>query len=122
PPLEQVEVIMYPGFPAFPMQGVAIDPESDLALQWTGAVENGELEVELSGAEGGTIKCRLKDDGAFTVPADLVKAAGISENGPNVLTLSRITSGTLSGDTFTRHEVHARQVLVINAVPKKAEE
>ena len=121
PPIEQVDVVMAPGFPAFPLPGLAIDPEGELALAWTGAVENGELEVELSGMEGGTVKCRLKDDGAFTVPADLVKAAGIAESGPNMLTISRISSGTLSGDTFTRHEVHARQTLLINVVPKKAE-
>ena len=127
PTLEEIEAdVGIPGFPPFPTLGVVIDPAAELELKWTGGDGTGEISLELSSADmnasRGHIKCRLVDDGEFTISADLIKALNLGDSAfLNNMNIERVTKGTLTGDSFTRYEVNSRQVLLVN-MQKKAEE
>lgn len=128
PELEQVEADMgIPGFPPFPVVAMTVDPDAELTLKWTGAVADGELSLELTAADvnasRGHIKCRVKDDGEFTIPAEMIEALDLGDSAFfNNLNVERITKGTLTGDSFTRYEINSRQVLIVNMAKKEAED
>lgn len=117
PPLEEGT-----GFPPGPI--IPVDPEQDLELAWSGSVDGGEITLELSTASFGgpstNIKCRLRDSGSFTIPAELMKALNLGDM-PflNNLNIERIVKGTVTGEGITRGEVTSRQTLLVNMSKKE---
>ena len=127
PELEEVEAEIVPGFPGMPVLAMTVDPDADLTLKWAGAAADGELSLELSSSDmngtRGHIKCRVKDDGEFTIPAEMIEALDLGDAVfLNNLNIERVVTGTLTGDGFTRYEVNSRQVLVVNMAKKEAED
>lgn len=116
PPLED-------GSGPFPLPAIAVDPEQDLVLAWSGSVDGGEVSLELTSADmGGTrghIKCRVSDTGTFTIPKEKVKALDLGDTAFfNNLNLERIVKGTVSGEGIARGQVTARQTLLVNMEKK----
>lgn len=116
PPLEQGS-----GFP--PVPSIAVNPDEDLVLAWSGSVAGGEVSLELTaadmGATRGHIKCRVSDTGSFTIPADRVKALDLGDT-PflNNLNIERTVKGAVTGEGITVGKVTARQVLLVNMEKK----
>jgi len=100
---------------------ITVDPAVDLELEWSGATAGGEVELTLAGAGqdggggGGSVTCRVTDDGAFTIPAEMVQAAKLgSFSFTNVLTISRRNFGSTCGEGLTVAELMSETTIVIN--------
>ncbi|MBN1774226.1 MAG: hypothetical protein JXB32_23405 [Deltaproteobacteria bacterium] len=104
------------GFPVLP-----VDPAAALALEWTGGDGTSELSLSLTGRDGG-ISCRVLDDGAFTIPADLVVSAGLAGIAMvNVLEMRRERTGLVCGEGISDGEATTTMALVWNVLPSPAE-
>lgn len=100
------------GFPVLP-----VDTTAALALEWTGGDGTSELALNLTGRDGG-ISCRVVDDGAFTIPAEMVTAAGLAGMAfVNILEMRRERTGVVCGEGITVGEVNATMALLINVLP-----
>jgi len=104
------------------MFGIEASPTEELALEWTGENADGELLINLTGASisgdtGGTIECRVSDDGEFTIPAEMVEAAQLGDMAfLNMLTIDRRATGTASGEGLTFRAIDAIQTSIINVI------
>jgi hypothetical protein len=109
PPIEDLPM----GIP-----GIYVDPAMELVLEWDGAVAGGEIEISMSGNPTGTgtpMTCRVDDDGAFTVPVEVVEAVGFGGLAFwNMITFERSTPGTVTGDGLTYTSVVALQTNLVN--------
>ncbi|MBI5502432.1 MAG: hypothetical protein HY907_19470 [Deltaproteobacteria bacterium] len=96
----------------FPL--VDVDPSVDLVLAWSGGDGASELSVNLTGGTG-TVECRLLDDGAHTIAADLVTAAGLG-NIPffNIMELRRERWGLACGEGLTDAEWTSTVTTILN--------
>jgi hypothetical protein len=103
------------------MFGIEANPAEELALEWTGENADGELFISLAGGsasgDGGSIECRVSDDGEFTIPAEMVEAAQLGDIAfLNMLTIDRRATGTASGDGLTFRAIDAIQTSLINVI------
>ena len=97
-----------------------VDPTAELALEWTGGDGTGELSLNLTGRDGG-ISCRVADDGAFTIPAELVVSAGLAGIAMvNILELRREHHGLVCGEGITDSDVSSLATLLLNVRPAAA--
>jgi len=107
------EPVMGPG--GFPVLDV-VTTEA-LALEWTGGDGTSELSVNLTGRDGG-ISCRVVDDGAFTIPAEMVAAAGLAGFAfVNLLEIRRERTGLVCGEGITDGEITCTEALLLNVRP-----
>lgn len=103
------------------LYGIEADPAEDLTLEWSGENPSGEILISLTGSnlsgEGGSIECRVSDDGEFTIPADMVEAAQLGDMAfLNNLMIDRKGVGTASGDGLTYHAIELVQTSLINVI------
>lgn len=99
------------------MVGIEATGGQELSLEWSGGAGGGTLRLNLTGGseQGGSIDCRVADDGAFAIPAAMVEAAGLADMAMlNMVTLTREGEGTAAGEGLTFHAVGVLQTLVIN--------
>ena len=92
--------------------------DSGMTLRWTGASSRGgDVFVDLDsgyGSERVQLRCRLEDDGRFTIPADLLEQ--VTEGRPHLdVAVRRVTSEPvdidgLEASTFTLSTVDRRRV------------
>jgi carbon monoxide dehydrogenase subunit G len=100
--------------------GLEIDSQADFALQWAGTSADEEVTITLAGGGGGgvapsSITCRVRDDGDFTIPADVVKQITFSNTAMlNALTIERHRHGVAEGQGVTASRIDAKQVLTYN--------
>lgn len=107
------EPVMGPG--GFPVLDVVTNEA--LALEWTGGDGESELSVNLTGRDGG-ISCRVTDDGAFTIPADMVASAGLAGFAfVNILEIRRERTGVVCGEGITDGEITCTEALLLNVRP-----
>jgi hypothetical protein len=93
---------------------ISVDVTSDLELEWNGASGEGTLLISLAGMGGG-VTCLASDDGAFTVPADMVEAAGLGDfSFFNMLTLTHEVPGLICGEGLTVSDAKYSQVVMYN--------
>lgn len=84
-------------------QGVAagVVTDGDLPLRWGSVDGHAELEMRIGSEEPGTLgwlRCRLQDDGAFTVPRSLMESLPPrSERRPWLVVLVRRTTAAVPG-------------------------
>jgi hypothetical protein len=104
---------------------------SDLDVRWTPAEESGEallLEVKWSSRAGSrSVRCRVRDDGEFSVahdafdllPASLGSSDGAPPRSPGTVTLSRIARAQLVAQGAGRGEltVELRDVAPLQVAP-----
>ncbi len=103
------------------MLGIEASPSQDLVLRWSGGNATGELQINLAGGsmggEGGSIDCRVTDDGEFTIPAAMVAAAQLGDTAFfNALTVERSGKGSASAAGLTFRAIDVIQTLVISVV------
>ena len=80
---------------------ISVTVTEDLTLEWNGATGDGTLLISLAGT-GGSITCLADDDGSFTIPADMVAAAGLGAVAFfNMLTLTHEVNGLVCGEGLT---------------------
>lgn len=113
PPLEELSMEGLFGIPA--------NPAEDLVIEWSGENPDGELFISLVGSnlqgDGGSIECRVADDGEFTIPAAMVEAAELGDMAfLNMLTIDRRGTGSASGEGMTYDLVEVIQTTVINVI------
>jgi len=101
------------------VDGIQVSVSQDLALTWSGADQDKELTITLTGAtmngQSHTITCRTMDTGAFTIPAAKVQAAQLGDMAfLNMLTFERNERGEATGEGMTSHDISTMQTAVIN--------
>jgi hypothetical protein len=94
---------------------IQVNPANDLALSWTGSGDpSSVLAISLSGPNGG-LSCRVRNDGAFTIPADLITAVNLGNIAFfNVLNLEQKYFGWICGEGLTVSEAMFTQTLLLN--------
>jgi len=95
----------------------------DLTLVWSGSDPGAEVTITLAGGsfngESHSVVCRTADAGGFTIPAAMVQAAQLGDMAfLNMLTIERPTSGSVTGDGITHHDIGTIQTAVINVAKK----
>ncbi len=101
------------------LPAVEVDTTSDLLLEWTGENPDGAIALTLAGGAldggGATVECRVPDSGEFTIPRDMVEAAGLGSMAfLNMLTIERKSRGWASGEGLTFHEVEMMHSVMYN--------
>jgi len=101
------------------MYGIEASTAAELSLAWSGADAGGELTITVAGgqSDGSSVVCRVADDGAFTVPAEMMASSGLGAMAfLNMITFDRRSPGTASGDGLTFVAVEALQTTAINII------
>jgi len=101
------------------MYGIEASMSAELALEWSGANPDGDLTLTIAGgqSDGTSVVCRVADDGAFTIPADMMAQTGLGAMAfLNMLTIDRRGVGTASGDGLTVDFIEAMQTSLINII------
>jgi hypothetical protein len=98
---------------------IKVNPNDDLEIEWSGPVADGELTITLVGAklsgQSASVTCRVADDGAFTIPSDLVGASGLGALALlNTLMLERRGVGRVCGEGLTSGAVSTVQTYMVN--------
>ncbi|MDD5306952.1 MAG: hypothetical protein PHU25_06475 [Deltaproteobacteria bacterium] len=98
---------------------INVNPGKDLAIVWNGAAEGGELTITLMGGKASgkkaSVVCRVADDGAFTMPSKMVKAAALGLISLlNTFTIERRGQGEVCGEGLTTGFVRAAQTYMVN--------
>jgi hypothetical protein len=101
------------------MYGIEASTAAELALEWSGSSAGGELTLTIAGgqSDGTSVVCRVTDDGAFTIPAEMMASSGLGAMAfVNMLTVERRAWGSVSGEGLTFHEIQAMQSWMINII------
>jgi len=101
------------------MYGIEASTAAELALEWTGENPDGDITLTIAGgqSDGTSVVCRVADDGAFTIPADMMAQSGLGAIAFfNMLTIDRRGTGHASGDGLTFGAIEAVQTSIINVI------
>ncbi|MCL2824552.1 MAG: hypothetical protein FWD57_11220 [Polyangiaceae bacterium] len=94
---------------------ISIKTSEDLVLEWAGSDPNAIMKIDLMGAklagDSGTITCRTKDTGRFTIPGSMISKIPFGMQFLNHIMMERRTPGTGSGDGLTRPEFSTIQMM-----------
>lgn len=115
-----VDLTGMPGVPA-----IEVDPTQDLTIEWTGGDPNGVLTLALNGGPkmgGKPVRCRVKNDGSFTIEAKWLDTIKLGPNGFVNMMEMRLESpldSTASGSGLTRSRISVVQARLMNLQKKK---
>jgi len=99
-----------------------VDPAGDFAMTWSGSNPDGVLLINLTGGSmqgtSGSVTCAAVDDGEFTIPGDMVAAAGLGQYSMfNQLTLTRRSVGEICGEGLTASEATSEMMIMMFVKP-----
>jgi hypothetical protein len=101
------------------MYGIEASMTAVLPLAWAGSNPDGDLTITISGgqSDGTSVVCRVADDGAFTIPAEMMAESGLGAIAfINMLTIDRRGVGSASGDGLTFGAIEAIQTTLLNII------
>jgi hypothetical protein len=101
------------------MYGIEASMSADLALEWTGTNPDGDITLTIAGgqSDGTSVVCRVADDGAFTIPADMMAQSGLGAAAFfNMLTIDRRGKGHAHGEGLTFAAIEALQTTLLNVI------
>ena len=99
---------------ALPFPSVTIDPSQDLTIIWEEANPGNALDLTITGQEG-SIVCRVKDDGEFTVSADLLSQVTFGTGFyamANNLMLDRRFTRPMTGASVTAGSFNTEEMII----------
>ncbi len=104
-----------------PFPTITINPSADLTIEWAEPNPDGTMDLTVTG-EQGSVVCRVKDDGEFVVPADLLSQVqfGVGFNMmANNLILDRKYTEPMTGSSITAGTFNTEEMVmyIINAQP-----
>jgi hypothetical protein len=101
------------------MYGIEASTSEALALEWSGENPDGDITLTIAGgqSDGTSVVCRVADDGAFTIPAEMMADSGLGSFAFfNMLTIDRRGEGHAIGDGLTFGAIEAIQTVLINVI------
>jgi hypothetical protein len=101
------------------LYGIEASMSAELALEWDGAVPDGEMKITIAGgqSDGSSVVCRVADDGAFTIPADMMAQTGLGTMAfLNMLTMERQYAGEAHGEGLTFGAIISTQNVAVNII------
>ncbi len=104
---------------AFGMREIEVDPKRDLELTWSDPSPCDQMDIEMTGADmqGGanSYTCRVQDDGAFTVPAEIIQKLKLgSYSLLNTAIFKRRIYSPLCGQGLSRSEMMSEVTIIMN--------
>ncbi len=103
------------------MPAITFDLSKNIDLKWTKSSSENIMKITVSGTEK-TLKCRVKDDGEFSIPQNLISQIKFGtgfQAMANMLNLDRKKSFKITGKNITTGSFDSEEILLVNIELKK---